>query len=323
MTSQAITTRVSAVDQIAENIRLYTLTAVDTAALPGFSAGAHVDLLLDNGMTRQYSLCSDPNNSSQYQIAVQYESEGRGGSAYIHQHLKQDDEIQINPPRNHFQLDHSAERYVLIAGGIGITPIMLMAFELQLQGKDFELHYLCRGIEQAAFSDLLHFKLKEKVHFHFSQAGTEGQSGQRLDLDDLFAGQPENTQVYICGSERLLQGVLSAAEKCDQVTVNFERFSAAPEVDGQTNDAFEIEFASSGKVVQVAPEQSLLEVLRSEGHNIETMCEEGLCGSCEVNLLEGEAEHRDSVLTEDEKAEQSVLMVCCSRARSKRLVLDL
>jgi len=157
------------------------------------------------------------------------------------------------------------------------------------------------------------------VEFHYSY----GDAQRRLDIPALFADQPEGTQVYTCGSERLLQSILAAADAHPEISVHFERFAAAPTADCAENSTFEIELAGNGKVVEVQPDQSILEVLRGEGYQIETMCEEGLCGSCEVTLLEGEADHRDSVLTDDEKAEQSALMVCCSRARSPRLKLDL
>lgn len=318
MTSQVINTTINSVEEIADNVRLYTLSSADNQVLPSFSAGAHIDLLLDNGMVRQYSLCNQP-ESPHYQVAVQYEQEGRGGSAYIHQSLSAGDALKINAPRNHFKLDNQAENYLLLAGGIGITPIMLMAFELLAQGKSFQLYYLCRERSQAAFADLLTEKLGDRVHFCFSQ----DTDSQRLDIPNLLAQQPENTQVYTCGSERLLQSILTAAENQPGIQVHFERFSAAPQNEAIENQGFEIELASTGQVLQVEPDQSILQVLQSEGVQIETMCKEGLCGSCEVNLLEGEADHRDSVLTDGEKAEQSVLMACCSRAHSERLVLDL
>lgn len=319
MTSLTLTTRIVRVDQVAENTRAYTLARNDNQPLPEFSAGAHIDLLLNNGMIRQYSLCSDPAQLGHYQVAVQLEADGRGGSAYIHEQLQAGDELQINAPRNHFELNESADNYLLIAGGIGITPLMLMAARLRELGKPFTLHYLCRTSEQAAFRDQLAQQLGDQVQFHF----TQGDTARRLDLAQLFAVQPDGTEVYTCGSEALLQSILDAAEKQPNVQVFFERFSAAPTDENAVNEGFEIELARSGKVLQVGADQSILQVLRDEGFTVETMCEEGLCGSCEVDLLEGEADHRDSVLTEPEKQEQNVLMVCCSRAASSRLKLDL
>ncbi|MEH6576070.1 MAG: PDR/VanB family oxidoreductase [Amphritea sp.] len=319
MTSQTIATRITAVEQVAENVRAYTLACDDQSALPEFSAGAHIDLLLDNGLIRQYSLCSDPARCHEYQVAVLLEDEGRGGSAWIHKHLQQDTELQIHAPRNHFELNESADNYLLIAGGIGITPIMLMAARLQQLNKPFKLHYLSRTPEQAAFAEQLSQQLGDQIQCHYSY----GDSNKRLNIAELFSAQQQSTEVYTCGSEPLLQSILDAAEDKANIKVIYERFSAAPIDDSIVNGGFEVELANSGKVIEILPEQSILEVLRAEGHQIETMCEEGLCGSCEVGLLEGEADHRDSVLTADEQAEQSVLMVCCSRANSARLKLNL
>lgn len=319
MTSQPICTRITAIDDVADQVRAFTLEAADGSSLPEFSAGAHIDVLLENGLNRQYSLCSDPADTRHYRIAVLNEPEGRGGSAFMHQQLKAGDELQIHAPRNHFQLDTGADNYLLLAGGIGITPIMLMALELQQAGKQFTLHYLSRTPEQAAFHQWLETQFGAAVKFHYSY----GDAAKRLDIKALFAEQQVATQVYTCGSEPLLQAILDAAEALPLVEVFFERFSAAPVDENSVSESFEIEIASSGERLQVSEDQSILEVLQKAGHQIETMCKEGLCGSCEVELLEGEADHRDSVLTDAEKAEQNVLMVCCSRATSPCLKLDL
>ncbi len=321
--SQQILARIASVEEVAERIRLYTLVAADGSRLPRFTPGAHIDLTLGNALTRQYSLCNsceengDADDRHRYQIAVYREPESRGGSDYIHRHVQAGDQLLINRPRNHFELDESGDHYLLLAGGIGITPLIPMARRLKRLGRPFSLHYLCRTPQQAAFRTLVQDEFAEQIHFHFSQ-----QDG-RVDIDTLLADCPQGTRVYTCGSERLLQTIIAAAENHHNISLHFERFSAAPPPDASANRAFEIELNSNGKVLRVDPEQSILEVLRSDGHQIETMCEEGLCGSCEVGLLGGDAEHRDSVLTDEEKAEQSVLMVCCSRARSERLKLDL
>ncbi|WP_136680952.1 PDR/VanB family oxidoreductase [Neptunomonas sp. XY-337] len=317
MASQSIPVRVVTAETVAKNIRAYTLAREDGETLPAFGAGAHIDVLTDNGLTRQYSLCGDPTNTQEYKIAVQLEEQGRGGSSWIHANIHTASEIQINPPRNHFELDESADHYLLIAGGIGITPIMLMGQRLQALGKNFSFYYLARSLEHAAFAEQLRNTFGERLHCYFSDAVDE-----RLNIAELFAQQSEVTEIYTCGSEHLLQAILDAAEPHPNLTVHFERF-AAVEQDNSDNTSFEIELARSGKVLTVSPDQTILEVLRGEGFTVETMCEEGLCGSCEVDLLSGEADHRDSVLNEAEKAEQSVLMVCCSRAVSPRLKLDI
>ncbi len=319
MTSQPITTRISAIEDIAAQTRAYTLEATDGSELPAFSAGAHIDVLLGNDLIRQYSLCSDPAERRHYRIAVLHEPDGRGGSDYMHRQLQVGDELNIHPPRNHFELDMSAGNYLLLAGGIGITPIMLMALQLQAAGKLFTLHYLCRTPEQAAFRHWLEDTFGAAAVFHYSY----GDAAKRLDLSALFAAQQQPTQVYTCGSEALLQSILDAADPLPQIEVSFERFSAVPVAEDAVSEAFEVEIASSGEILQVGEAQTILEVLQDAGHQIETMCKEGLCGSCEVELLEGKADHRDSVLNDAEKAEQNVLMVCCSRALTPCLKLDL
>ncbi|MGB1237961.1 MAG: PDR/VanB family oxidoreductase [Pseudomonadales bacterium] len=318
MNSSALTVRIENIEQLTADVRSYRLTPLDGGELPTFNAGAHIDLLLGEELIRQYSLCGDPQQRGSYQIAVLKDPHSRGGSDYIHAELNAGDTLTINAPRNHFALDESAAHYQLIAGGIGITPIMLMAARLQALGKSFTLHYLCRSAEQAPFASQLKEQFGDALNFHF----TGGDAAKRLNIEALFAAQPAGTQVYTCGSEGLLQAILNAGEQQPHVKIHFERFSAAP-VDSSDDKAFEIELSSSGERLSVAPEQSILEVLQAAGHSIDTMCKEGLCGSCEVEMLGGEADHRDSVLSDDEKAEQSVLMVCCSRAKSDVIVLDL
>jgi vanillate O-demethylase ferredoxin subunit len=319
VTNQALSVRINAIEQLTSDVRSYHLTHLDHSLLPSFDAGAHIDIVLPNGLIRQYSLCSSPDNRDCYQIAVLQDPHSRGGSNYIHQQLMQGDTLQINPPRNHFTLEESAENYLLIAGGIGITPIMLMAYRLQQLGKPFSLHYLCRSPEQAAFAGQLQSDFQSSLHLHF----TAGDASKRLDIQALFAAQKPETHLYTCGSEPLLQAILSAAEKQPKVKVHYERFSAVTIPEDRVDSAFEVEISSSGERLSVMPQQSILQVLEQAGHQIDTMCKEGLCGSCEVDILQGEADHRDSVLSEDEKAEHSVLMVCCSRAKGNLLVLDL
>lgn len=319
MASQQILTRITAVEEVAENVRAYTLAGIDREPLPQFDAGAHIDLLLDNGMVRQYSLCGSCEAPDRYMVAILREVGGRGGSEYIHRSLETGDKLRISPPRNNFRLDEGGSNYLLIGGGIGITAIMPMASRLRQLGKNFELNYLCRSPVRAAFRDELARAFGGRIRFHYSYA----EAGRRLNIGALVAEQTPGTQIYACGSEGVLQKVCAAAEARGDVRLKFERFTSAPADESAVSGRFEVELASNGEIISVPEDRSILEVLRGNGHEIDSMCEEGLCGSCEVGLLEGEADHRDSVLTDAEKAEQNVLMVCCSRALTPRLRLDL
>lgn len=322
MSNIRLTVKIAAVDAIAERVLAFSLVTTDAKPLPSFTPGAHIDVHLEHGITRQYSLCGTPEQAAngEYRIAVLQEEESRGGSSHIHTQWRVGQTVEIGEPRNHFHLDEAFDgRYLLIAGGIGITPILAMAHRLQALNKDYELIYLAKAPASAAYYSDLQTQHGNRLKAHFSRA--EGQ--RRLDLDDLMRCQSEATQIYFCGAENLLQAVLEASRDCANIHVSFERFSAVSDENSGPNNAFDIEISSTGECLRVEENESILSVLKRSGHAIESSCEEGLCGSCEVGLLSGEADHRDSVLDDDEKAEQSVLMVCCSRARSQRLVLDL
>jgi len=318
--SEELLARVVSVNDEAENIRSFTLVSENGKPFPAFTPGAHIDLILDNGLARQYSLCNNSTLTDHYKIAVLREQQSRGGSSYIFDTIRNNDVLHITSPNNHFKLDETHDKYLLLAGGIGITPIISMAYRLAELGKQFEFHYVCRTPEKTAFSDeLKSSSFGKSVHIHHSY----GEPNRRLDINQLLSSCASGTQVYTCGPEPLIETILKNAEGKTNVSVFYECFFAQHEVHEAGDKAFEIELASSGKVLPVTADESILDVLNKEGITVETMCKEGVCGTCEIALLEGEAEHRDSVLTDDEKAENSALMVCCSRAKTKRLKLDL
>lgn len=318
--AQVMQVQVDRVREEAENIRSYRLRPLDGRPLPAFTPGAHIDLLLPADLIRQYSLCNYyPDDDGYYEIGVLREPSGRGGSEYVHQSLTVGDVIAIEGPRNHFELDENAHS-ILIAGGIGITPLLSMCRNLSVIDASFELHYLTRRPETAAFTPRLrHPSLRDRVHHHYARDDIE--SG-RLYVNELLAEARPGTHIYCCGPPGLIECVRQAAGHWPAGSISFERFVAA-NTDEANLSSFEIEIASSGQICVVPEDKSILRVLREIGICVESQCEEGLCGTCETGLLEGEAEHRDSVLSDDEKAEQSALMVCCSRARSPRLKLDL
>lgn len=318
MSVNQISVKVIQVDHVGDEIVAYSLERIDGGLLPIFTPGAHIDLFLENGMVRQYSLCNETNDAKRYRIAVFRDPKSRGGSEFIHQYLLGESIVKIGEPRNNFKLDETAENYLLIAGGIGITPLFSMAHELRRLGKQFELYYLCRGPKQAAFRYELEMGFGENVKFHFSD-----KEESRLDLGSILEKISSPTQVYTCGPEGLIQSIIDAGEKNSNITVRCERFAVVSSDIEKTSTPFNVRIASTGELIHVGEKVSVLHALRDKGFTINSLCEEGICGSCCVGMLNGQADHRDFVLTEVEKNEQTMLMVCCSRAKSEEITLDL
>lgn len=294
---------------------LLTLARRDGGPLPTFRAGAHIDLHLSADLIRPYSLCSDPQNSQHYQLGVLKEMNSQGGSRAVHA-LCEGDEIQVSEPRNLFVLDDSAAYSLLIGGGIGITPMLAMAAELHAAGRAFSLHYCARSRSQAAFiPQLENAPFAGRVHLHFSDE-------QRLDLAAVLCDVPDNTHVYTCGPTRLMDAVTEQANaqgyRAEQI--HQECFSAEVQTGG---NAFEVVAASSGITVKVLENQTIVEALAGAGLKVNVSCKQGICGSCLTDVLEGEPDHRDHYLTDEEKAEGDQILLCCSRAKCPRLVIDL
>jgi ferredoxin-NADP reductase len=291
-------------EKVADDVVRLTLRSPDGGSLPPWEPGAHLDLVLP-GFVRQYSLCGDPSDASAYQVAVLREPDGRGGSAYLHS-LHVGDRVEVAGPRNHFPLV-AAERYLFIAGGIGITPILPM---LDRAGPDWQLVYGGRTRSSMAFTAEL------SVHGDRVSFRPQDEHGL-LDLPALLAAAKPGTAVYCCGPEPLL----AAVEALGPADLHVERFTALPDDGPRT--AFEVELAGSGRVLPVPADRSILEVVEEAGVQVLSSCREGTCGTCETGVLGGEPDHRDSVLTAEERAENEVMMLCVSRACSPRLVLDL
>jgi len=304
----------------AEGISSFELRRADGQPLPPFTAGAHIDVQLAPGLVRQYSLCNAPSERHRYLIAVLREPQSRGGSLAMHERIELGDPLQISEPRNHFAL-LPARRTLLLAGGIGITPILCMAEELSQAGADFEMHYCSRSAERMAFrSRIEESAFADRVQFHFD-AGPEA---QKLDANRLLAQQPAGTHLYVCGPAGFIAHVLDQARRCgwpeDQLHREF--FAAAP-VETQADAAFELRLARSGLSCRVPADKSALEVLLAHGIAVPMSCESGVCGTCLTRVIEGVPEHRDVYLTEAEQARNDQFTPCCSRARSPMLVLDL
>ncbi|MBV1786868.1 PDR/VanB family oxidoreductase [Marinobacterium sp. D7] len=304
-----------------EDICLLELARPDAASLPAFSAGAHIDLHLPGGLIRQYSLCNHPSENHRYEIAVLRDPDSRGGSVAVHEQINEGDKLSISEPRNLFPLEHSARRHLLIGGGIGVTPILCMAERLSHQGADFEMHYCTKTAEQTAFRErILGSEFADRVQFHHSRATPS----TRLDAATLLSDPQPDTHLYVCGPNPFMDHILDTARSSGWSEAQLHReYFAADEVSHDGDSAFEVQLASSGEVIEIPADQSVLEVLLERDIDIPFACENGVCGTCVTRVLEGEPDHRDMFLTTEEKAANEEFAPCCSRAKSKRLVLDI
>jgi len=305
----------------AEDICTFELVGQDGRPLPAFSAGSHVDVHLTGGLTRQYSLCNDPAESHRYLIGVLKDPASRGGSEAMHTQVKEGDTLTISAPKNHFPLAHEARRSLLLAGGIGITPILCMAERLAVAGAEFEMHYCTRSPSRTAFRQRIQASgFAPRVQFHFD----DGDAAQKLDLAALLSAPAQGTHLYVCGPKGFMDAVLGTARAkgWPEAQLHYEFFSAEP-VRLETDGSFEVTLASSGKVVRVAKDQTVVQALAAAGVEVPTSCEQGVCGTCLTRVISGEPDHRDMYLTPEEQAANQQFLPCCSRAKSAMLVLDL
>jgi vanillate O-demethylase ferredoxin subunit len=316
-----LSVRVAERTQEALAIRSFKLVSAAGGDLPPFDAGAHVNVVLQSGAVRQYSLIGDIDHRDSYLIAVQRESTGRGASIELYDTVKVGDLLDISHPLNHFELDLAAKNYVLIAGGIGVTPIFSMAKKLARLGLEYRLHYGARTPESAAFvAQLTKVPFADTVKIQYSDVA----GGAMLDATGLLRIFSAGTHVYCCGPEGLMSAVRQATAHWPPGTVHFEHFSAPHSFKPSSNNVpFEVELAQSGRTFLVPPNKSILEVLEAHGLSISKGCEEGVCGTCLTRIVAGEADHRDFVLSDDEKAAQQTMTICCSRAKTARLKLAL
>lgn len=307
---------ITARDESAEGVISLTLADPGGAQLPAWTPGAHIDLLLD-GIVRQYSLCGPPGEQHTWRIAVLLDPDGRGGSARVHQTLEAGDRVAVRGPRNHFPL-HAAPRYIFIAGGIGITPLLPMVAVATEAGSDWRLYYGGRSRASMAFLDELEPYGDRVVIWPEEQRGL-------LPLDDILGEPADGVMVYCCGPEGLLAAAEQRCAAWPAGTLHFERFTAKPQPEpaagGET--PFEVVCQRSGLTVTVPPGKSIIDALDEQGVSVLSSCLEGVCGTCETAVLEGIPDHRDSLLTEDEREANEYMMICVSRSKSDRLVLDL
>jgi vanillate O-demethylase ferredoxin subunit len=312
--------RVTHIEAATPRIRRVELRNADGGDLPAFTAGAHIDVELGNGEVRSYSLLNDPTETHRYVLGVLREHEGLGGSAWVHDNLKVGDVLNAEAPANDFPLDEEGESHILIAGGIGITPVIAMAARLAAIGKNYTLHYCARSEAEAAFHGELAARHGGKMKSHFDG----GNPAAGLDVKSLLAVRPPAAHVYVCGPAGLIRAVREAARGWPEGTVHFELFkgSAADTAPVSNDQPFDIVLRKSNLTLHVPADKSILQVVRGAGVKVKTLCTRGTCGTCRVGLISGKVDHRDEVLDDDER--DSFLQVCVSRAMpGETLVLDL
>lgn len=304
---------------VADGICSFELQALDGSALPAFTAGAHIDVHTPAGVTRQYSLCNHPEERHRYLIGVLKDPQSRGGSQAMHEQLEQGQTLTIGEPRNLFPLAEDGRKHLLFAGGIGITPMLAMAYELSQRGVDFELHYSFRASANAAFLDVL-----SNAPFASQVTLYDNAACAKLDAPAVLAQPQAGVHLYVCGPSGFMDHVLNtaAAQGWPAEQTHREFFSAAP-VEHDGDQPFEVELAKSGQVFHIPVDRSVFEVLDEAGIEIETSCEQGICGACVTRVLQGTPDHRDQFMTDKEHALNDRFTPCCSRAKTPRLLLDL
>lgn len=300
------------------NVAVMEFESATLDQLPRVEAGAHIDVYLPNGMIRQYSLCQNPEQAGIFRLGILRDPDSRGGSLSAFNDIQAGMHLQVSAPRNLFPLT-TAKHSVLIGGGIGITPLITMAYQLLKDGQSFELHYCGSSKARCAFVDEIETGvLAPFTTFHFKE---DGQSHREYFTNKLqhFA---KNYHVYTCGPTGFMDWVIALAKAADLPETNIHKEYFQVETD-TTGTAFEVVAQRSGKIIVVNESDTILDALAREGIKIEKSCEQGVCGTCLCDVLEGEPDHRDVYLTDDEKADNDQILVCCSRAKSSRLVLDI
>lgn len=313
-------TRLHAIRYEAQGINSFEFHAMPGVHLPEFSAGSHIDVHLPNGLIRSYSISNPPFEHHRYVIAVKKDANSRGGSRFMHEKLQVGSTLQISEPRNNFFLNESAEHTVLIAGGIGITPLRSMIGRLEELGQSWELHYAARNRDAAAYLcelEGLKDRVRGKRYFNFNQ----GPGSQPLDLIKVIRNAPERSHFYCCGPLSMLSAFEAATANLPTHHVHSEYFISKDQ--SLTVGGFKVQLASSKRVITIPRGKTILDVLLEMGVSVPYSCTEGVCAACETRVLSGIPDHHDLVLTNEERALNDRMMICCSGAKSELLVLDL
>jgi len=314
MTQHAlIDVRVVSVREVARDTRLFEFARIDGAPLPDGEAGAHIGVHMANGIMRQYSLVHAAIAPTSYVVGVKRDAASRGGSRWMHDELREGAWLQIEAPRNNFPLAEHAHSSVLFAGGIGITPIYSMVRRLQALGRPWTLHFACRSRLDAAFHDEL--EALGRTQFHF-----DDEAGRFFDMAGAVKRAERDAHLYCCGPAPMLAAFEAATADWPRELVHVEYFTARAEA--ATAGGFSVDCARSNKSFFIPPGRKILHVLREGGVTVSSSCEEGICGACEVDVLSGIPDHRDAILTAAEREENKTMFVCCSGAKTDKLVLD-
>ncbi|MCZ1177717.1 PDR/VanB family oxidoreductase [Acinetobacter pittii] len=300
------------------NIAVMEFESATSTTLPKVEAGAHIDVHLPNGMVRQYSLCQNPNDEGKFRLGILRDPESRGGSVSAFDEIKDGMQIQVSEPKNLFPL-LKAKHSVLIGGGIGITPLITMAYQLAHEGASFELHYCGASPEKCAFVDeIKNGELAKHTTFHFKSEG----ASHRAFFESAIKDIDSESHIYTCGPVGFMDWVINLATTHDfpEQQIHKEYFQVETDTSG---DSFEVVAERSGKIIMVEAGETILQALAKEGIEIEMSCEQGVCGTCMCDVIEGEPDHRDVYFTDEEKASNEQILVCCSRSKTPRLVLDI
>ncbi len=314
---QMFPTVVSAVEQLTPLIKRFTFKRKDGLNFPEFTGGSHIIVKMNDKLSNAYSLMSNNKDLSTYQVCVRKDAEGKGGSIFMHDQCLENFELEVSSPKNLFELSSTGQKHILIAGGIGITPFIPQMDELADRGVDYELHYAFRSPEHAALlNDLEQSRHANRV---FTYIDSEGKP---LDLNVLLANQPKGTHVYVCGPKPMIDAVIDTCNRnrYRDEYIHWEQFASTQPENGE---AFTVVLAKTGQSVEVKADQTILQAIELLNIDVECLCREGVCGTCETAILQGEAEHYDQYLSDAEKAAQQSIMICVSRAKGKEIVLDL
>jgi ferredoxin-NADP reductase len=310
-----IDVRLTAIRYAARDTNLYEFRHVDGRPLPEYEPGAHIDLHLPNGLIRNYSLIVARPESGLYTFGIKRDPASRGGSRYIHDELRVGKTLKISAPRNNFPLKEDAKHTILLAGGIGITPIWCMVQRLAELGRSWQLYYSCRSRADMAFLDALERMAPSQFHFDDENAG------KFLDIAGIVAKAPKDAHLYCCGPTPMLNAFEAVAKDWPREQIHIEYFT--PKAEPAKKGGFTVELARSKQEFFIPEGRTILEVLLDEGVDVDYSCELGICGACQQRVISGIPEHRDAILTEEEQAENTRVMICCAGCKSDRLVLDL
>jgi len=315
---QRFPARLHAITYGCEDVLLFDLRSADSRPLPPFDPGSHVDLRLPNGLVRSYSLMNDCAERHRYVLGIKREPASRGGSNWLHDQARVGMSFEVTGPCNHFALQETAAHSVLIAGGIGITPIWSMVQRMQALGRPWQLHYRAR---RRACAPLLEELSAPSLRPHVSMSFSDEDGVPRLEMERIVRGAPEGSHYYCCGPLGMIEAFQAASADIDAGRVHFEYF--APKETAATDGGFTLKLARSGREIAVRPGQTILATLQGCGVSVPASCEQGVCGTCEVGVISGTPDHRDIVLSDVEKQSGKTMMICCSGSLGPTLVLDL